>query len=73
MGKTNWKDSIILKILSNEIYKGDFVHDKRTNNPTYYENVYYYYQCHDCKITIREKILKRNLIILLKTFKNMIQ
>ena len=39
MGKTNWKDSTILKILSNEIYKGDFVHGKRTNNPTYYENV----------------------------------
>ena len=112
MGKTNWKDSTVLKILSNEIYKGDFVHGKRTNNPTYYENVvepliskelweecqvqkkrnsrnykrdkeylflqklkcpkcqrilggnatrkkngnvYYYYQCHDCKITVREK------------------
>ena len=39
MRKTNWKDSTILKILSNEIYKGDFVHSKRTNNPTYYENV----------------------------------
>ena len=111
MGKTNWKDSTILKILSNEIYKGDFVHGKRTNNPTYYENVvepliskelweecqvqkrrnsrnykrdkdylflqklkcpkcqrilggnatrkkngnvYYYYQCHDCKVSIKE-------------------
>ena len=31
MGKTNWKDSTILKILSNEIYKSDFVHGKRTN------------------------------------------
>ena len=116
MGKTNWKDSTILKILSNEIYKGDFVHGKRTNNPTYYEsvvepliskelweecqvqkrrnsrnykrdkdylflqklkcpkcqrilggnatrkkngNVYYYYQCHDCKITIREKDIEK--------------
>ena len=39
MRKTNWKDSTILKILSNEIYKGDFDHSKRTNNPTYYENV----------------------------------
>ena len=39
LGKTNWKDSTILKILSNEIYKGDFVHGKITNNPTYYENV----------------------------------
>ena len=116
LGKTNWKDSTILKILSNEIYKGDFVHGKRTNNPTYYENVvepliskelweecqvqkkrnsrnykrdkdylflqklkcpkcqrilggnatrkkngnvYYYYQCHDCKITIREKDIEK--------------
>ena len=112
LGKTNWKDSTILKIIENEVYKGDFVHGKRTNNPTYYENVvepliskelweecqvqkkrnsrnykrdkeylflqklkcpkcqrilggnatrkkngnvYYYYQCHDCKITVREK------------------
>ena len=116
MGKTNWKDSTILKIISNEIYKGDFVHGKRTNNPTYYENVvepivtkelweecqvqkkrnsrnykrdkdylflqklkcpkcqrilggnatrkkngnvYYYYQCHDCKITIKEKDIEK--------------
>ena len=116
LGKINWKDSTILKILSNEIYKGDFVHGKRTNNPTYYENVvepliskelweecqvqkrrnsrnykrdkdylflqklkcpkcqrilggnatrkkngnvYYYYQCHDCKITIREKDIEK--------------
>ena len=28
-----------IKIIENEIYKGDFVHGKRTNNPTYYENV----------------------------------
>ncbi len=110
-GKTNWCDSTILKILENEIYKGDFVHGKRTTNPTYYENVveplvskelweecqvqkrknsrnykrdkvylflqklkcpkcgrilggnatrkkngniYYYYQCHNCKISIKE-------------------
>ena len=116
LGKTNWKDSTILKIIQNEIYKGDFVHGKRTNNPTYYENVvepivskelweecqvqkkrnsrnykrdkdylflqklkcpkcqrilggnatrkkngnvYYYYQCHDCKITIREKDIEK--------------
>ena len=112
LGKTNWKDSTILKIIENEVYKGDFVHGKRTKHPTYYENVvepliskelweecqvqkkrnsrnykrdkeylflqklkcpkcqrilggnatrkkngnvYYYYQCHDCKITVREK------------------
>ena len=28
-----------IKIIENEIYKDDFVHGKRTNNPTYYENV----------------------------------
>lgn len=110
-GRTNWLDSTILKILQNEIYKGDFVHGKRSKNPRYYENVveplvskelweecqvqkkknsrnykrkedylflqklkcpkcgrilagkattkkngniYYYYYCHDCKITIKE-------------------
>ena len=110
-GKTNWCDATILKILKNEIYKGDFVHGKRNKNPIYYENVvepivskelweecqvqkkknsrnykrkedylflqklkcpkcsrilagkattkkngniYYYYSCHDCKLTIRE-------------------
>ncbi|MBP3635771.1 MAG: recombinase family protein [Bacilli bacterium] len=115
-GKTNWCDSTILKILENEIYKGDFVHGKRTNNPTYYENVvepivskelweecqvqkkknsrnykrdkeylflqklkcpkcgrilggnatrkkngniYYYYQCHNCKISIKEKDIEK--------------
>ena len=115
-GKTNWCDSTILKILTNEIYKGDFVHGRKTNNPTYYSNVveplvskelweecqvqkrknsrnykrdkeylflqklrcpkcnrilggnttrkkngnvYYYYQCHDCKITIREKDIEK--------------
>jgi len=38
-GKTNWYDSTIQKILSNELYKGDFVNGKKTKNPTYYENV----------------------------------
>ena len=39
LGKTNWRDSTILAILENEIYKGDFVHGKRTKHPTYYSNV----------------------------------
>ena len=39
LGKTNWRDSTIVTILENEIYKGDFVHGKRTKHPTYYENV----------------------------------
>ena len=39
LGRDNWRDSTIVTILENEIYKGDFVHGKRTKNPTYYENV----------------------------------
>ncbi len=39
LGKTNWRDSSVVAILENEIYKGDFVHGKRTKHPTYYENV----------------------------------
>ena len=38
-GKDNWRDSTIVTILENEIYKGDFVHGKRTKHPTYYEDV----------------------------------
>ena len=39
LGKDNWRDTTIVTILENEIYKGDFVHGKRTKNPTYYEDV----------------------------------
>ncbi len=39
LGKDNWRDSTIVTILENEIYKGDFVHGKRTKQPTYYEDV----------------------------------
>ena len=39
LGRDNWRDSTIVTILENEIYKGDFVHGKRTNHPTYYEDV----------------------------------
>ena len=39
LGKTNWRDSTITAVLENEVYKGDFVHGKRTKHPTYYENV----------------------------------
>ena len=115
-GKTNWTDTTILRILQNEIYKGDFVHGKRTKHPTYYENVvepivskelweecqvqkkknsrsykrtltylylqkllcpkcnrilggkatkkkngsaYYYYQCNNCKLTIKEEEINK--------------
>ena len=39
LGKTNWRDTGILRIISNEIYKGDFVSGKIFNKPIYYENV----------------------------------
>ncbi len=37
--KGNWHDTTIKAIIENEVYKGDFVHGKRGNNPTYYEDV----------------------------------
>ena len=39
LGKDNWRDSTIVGILENEIYKGDFAHGKKTKHPTYYEDV----------------------------------
>ena len=39
LNKTNWRDSTIFNILTNEIYKGDFVHGKRTKKSTYYNDV----------------------------------
>lgn len=39
LNKTNWRDSTVTVILQNEVYKGDFVHGKRTKHPTYYSNV----------------------------------
>ena len=39
LGKDNWRDSTIVGVLENEIYKGDFVHGKKTKHPTYYEDV----------------------------------
>ena len=39
LGRTNWKDTGILRIIANEVYKGDYVHGKRTKNPTYYKDV----------------------------------
>lgn len=39
LGKTNWCDSTIETMLKNEIYKGDFVHSKKGEKPTYYSNV----------------------------------
>ena len=39
LGKTNWLDSTISRMITNEIYKGDYVHGKSTKHPIYYENV----------------------------------
>ena len=39
LDKTNWRDSTILNLLENPIYKGDFIHGRRTKHPTYYFNV----------------------------------
>ena len=39
LGKTNWCDSGILKIISNVIHKGDYIQGKTTNNPRYFSNV----------------------------------
>ena len=38
-GKTNWKDTSILKIIINVIYKGDYIQGKTTSNPRYFEDV----------------------------------
>ncbi|MCM1052568.1 MAG: recombinase family protein [Ruminococcus sp.] len=34
-----WYDTTILEMIENPLYKGDFIHGKRTNHPTYYYNV----------------------------------
>ena len=39
LGKDNWRDSTIVGILENEIYKGDYVHGRNTKHPTYYTDV----------------------------------
>ena len=39
LGKTNWRDTGILKIISNEIYKGDYISGKTLNKPIYYKDV----------------------------------
>lgn len=39
LNKTNWRDVRILKILSNPIYKGDYVAGKTVGRPISYENV----------------------------------
>lgn len=38
-GRSDWYDSTIGTILSNEVYKGDYILGKRTKTPTYYYDV----------------------------------
>ena len=39
LDKTNWRDSTILNILENPIYKGDYIQGKTTRNPRYFPDV----------------------------------
>ena len=39
LGRTTWYDSTIQKILSNTLYKGDFIHGKRQKHPRHYKDV----------------------------------
>ena len=39
LDKTNWKDTSILKIITNVIYKGDYIQGKTTRNPRYFSDV----------------------------------
>ena len=39
LDKTNWKDTGILKIITNVIYKGDYIQGKTTRNPRYFPDV----------------------------------
>ena len=57
LGKDNWRDSTIQTILENEIYKGDFIHGKRTKNPTYYEDVV----IEDCTRGMKKQVGKSKL------------
>ncbi len=39
VGNKKWRDNTILEMIENPVYKGDYLHSKRSKNPTYYENV----------------------------------
>ncbi len=39
LDKTNWKDTSILKIITNVIYKGDYIQGKTARNPRYFPDV----------------------------------
>ncbi len=64
LNKTNWRDSTIFNILTNEIYKGNFVHGKRTKKPTYYfdvvESLVTKKFWEECQVQKKKMILKDN-------------
>ena len=39
LGRTNWRDCSICSLMSNELYKGDYVKNKKSEYPIFYENV----------------------------------
>ena len=39
LGKTNWHDNTILKMIENPVYKGDYIQNRNSKNPVYYKNV----------------------------------
>ena len=39
VGNKRWRDNTILNMISNPLYKGDYLHGKNSKNPTYYEDV----------------------------------
>ena len=39
LNKTNWRDNTILNMISNPLYKGDYLHGKTGKKATYYEDV----------------------------------
>lgn len=67
LGKTNWKDSTIGKIMTNELSKSDYLHGKK----------YYYYKYKKCRTNSKLHLLNLTQIIilknLLKKLKNKIQ
>ena len=72
LGKNNWRDSTIATILENEIYKGDFVHGKKTKSPTYYENVVEPIiskeMWEDCQVQKKKNLLSMILLLISSSY-----
>lgn len=39
VGNKKWRDNTIMEMIENPLYKGDFIHGKRSKHPIYYENI----------------------------------